>query len=203
MGIYEKRVLPHLIDAVCGAKPLLKLRASTCEGLAGDVLEVGFGSGLNSPVYPPEVTSVAAVEPADVAWRIAAPRVAASSVPIDRSGLDGQRLPFDDDRFDCALSTFTLCTIPDVEAALHEIRRVLKPGARLHFLEHGLAPDVKVQGLQKRWDPVQHRIAGGCSVSRPILDLISAAGFTPARVTQFYGQRPKFLNALTIGSASA
>jgi len=203
MGFYEDRVLPRMIDVVCGAKPLLKLRESTCEGLTGEVIEVGFGSGLNIDAYPDDVTVVHAVEPADVGWELAAKRVAKSHVPIERSGLDGQSLPFDDKRFDSALSTFTLCTIPDAHAALLEIRRVLKPGGQLHFLEPGLAPDAKVQRLQKRWDPIQNRIAGGCSVSRPILDLIRDAGFTLGDVHTFYGQRPKFFSAFNLGTASA
>lgn len=203
MGFYEDRVLPHAIDAVCGAKPLRRLREQTCAGLSGEVLEVGFGSGLNVAYYPSDVRVVHAVEPADVGWRMAAKRVGASPIPIERSGLDGQSLPFAEATFDSALSTFTLCTIPDVSAALQEIRRVLKPGGRLHFLEHGLAPDEKVQRLQKRWDPIQHRIAGGCSVSRPIVDLIRDAGFTMGDVNRFYGQRPKFFSAFNLGTASA
>jgi len=187
----------------CGAKPLRKLREQTCAGLTGDVLEVGFGSGLNVDHYPAEVTVVSAVEPAEVGWKIAAKRVAASRVPIERSGLDGQSLPFPDAHFDSALSTFTLCTIPDAGAALREIRRVLKPGAQLHFLEHGEAPDEKVQRMQKRWDPIQNRIAGGCSVSRPIVDMIRGAGFTVGEVSEFYGKGPKFMSAFSIGTASA
>jgi len=203
VGFYENRVLPHIVDATCGAKPLRKLREQTCAGLTGDVLEVGFGSGLNIDHYPAEVTSVSAVEPADVGWKMAAKRVASSRVPIERSGLDGQSLPFPDNQFDSALSTFTLCTIPDATAALREIRRVLKPGGQLHFLEHGLAPDEKVQRFQKRWDPIQNRIAGGCSVSRPIVEMIRDAGFSPNDVSSFYGKGPKMMSAFSIGTASA
>jgi SAM-dependent methyltransferase len=202
MGFYEDRVLPHAIGVVCGAKPLRRLRDQTCAGLTGDVLEVGFGSGLNIDHYPADVRVVHAVEPADVGWNMAKKRVAASKIPIERSGLDGQSLPFEDARFDSALSTFTLCTIPDVNAALREIRRVLKPGGQLHFLEHGLAPDEKVQRLQRRWEPIQNRIAGGCSVSRPIVELIRDAGFTIGEVAVFYGQRPKFFSAFKLGTAT-
>ena len=109
-------------------------------GLAGEVVEIGFGSGHNVPHYPRAVTGVAAVEPADVAWGLAGERVGATT-PVRRAGLDGQSLPFEDDAFDAALSTWTMCTIPDLPAALRELRRVLKPGGELHFVEHGLAPD--------------------------------------------------------------
>ena len=204
MGFYENRILPHVIDKVCGVGELHKLRIRTCAGLTGDVLEVGFGSGLNIDHYPPEVGVVHAVEPADVGWRIAGKRVAASSIPIERAGLDGQKLPFGDARFDSALSTFTLCTIPDVRAALEEMRRVLKPGGRLHFLEHGLAPDPKVERMQHRMDPIQRRIAGGCTFSRPILELIRGAGFTVGEVDTFYQQPgPKFAGSMYLGTASA
>jgi ubiquinone/menaquinone biosynthesis C-methylase UbiE len=141
MGFYERRVLPRIVNAACGMKAVEPLRRRVCDGLAGDVVEIGFGSGHNVPFYPADVTRVAAVEPADVGWKLAEKRLRATSVLVERSGLDGQSLPFPVDSFDAALSTWTLCTIPDVSAALREVRRVLKPGGTLHFLEHGLAPD--------------------------------------------------------------
>ncbi len=140
MGLYGDRVLPRIIDVTCGSKKVEPLRRRVCEDLAGDVVEIGFGSGHNVPFYPATVTRVAAVEPSDLGWKLADKRLRAATVPVERSGLDGQSLPFADDTFDAGLSTWTLCTIPDVAAALREMRRVLKPGATLHFLEHGLAP---------------------------------------------------------------
>ena len=128
MGWYGEHVLPRIVQAACGMKTVQPLRRRVCEGLAGDVVEIGFGPGHNVAFYPAAVTSVAAVEPSDVAWKLAGKRVAQSSVPVRRSGLDGQSLPFADASFDAALSTWTLCTIPDVAAALSELRRVLKPG---------------------------------------------------------------------------
>src|SRR4051794_121929 len=113
MGVYGEQVLPRVIDVVCNLKEAKAQRRRVCEGLAGDVVEIGFGSGLNVPFYPPEVTHVAAVEPADTAWKLAGKRVEATGIPIERAGLDGQSLPFPDDRFDAALSTWTMCTIPD------------------------------------------------------------------------------------------
>src|SRR5699024_1612803 len=106
---------------------------------------IGWGSGLTAPCYPATVARVRAAAPADLAWRLAADRVAASVVPVERAGLDGQRLPLADDAVDSALVTWSLCTIPDPVAALTEVRRVLRPGGTLHFLEHGLAPDADVR----------------------------------------------------------
>lgn len=202
MGIWGERVLPRITDKVLDNERIRAVRDRACAGLAGEVLEIGFGSGLNVPHYPPQVTRVAAVEPSDVGWRLAGERLAAASVPVQRSGLDGQALPFDDDVFDAALSTFTLCTIPDAVAALREVRRVLKPGGRLHFAEHGRAPDVGVRRWQQRLEPVHKRIGGGCHLGRPIDELLTAAGFTVERLDRRYlDKEPKPFGAMYEGVA--
>ena len=204
MGIYADHVLPRIVNAACGMKASDPLRSRVCEGLHGDVVEIGFGSGLNVPFYPAEVTRVAAIEPADLAWKLAGARVAESPVPVERSGLDGQSLPLPDDSCDAALSTWTLCTIPDVAAALGEVRRVLKPGGRLHFVEHGLAPDEKVQRWQHRLEPMQKRLFGGCHLTRSIADLLTDAGFAIVEVDVFYEKgAPKVLAADSLGIALA
>jgi SAM-dependent methyltransferase len=203
MGWYGDKVLPHIINVACGMKATHRLRQRACEGLTGNVVEIGFGSGHNVSFYPAAVTSVAAIEPADLAWRLAQERMRDAAVPIERSGLDGESLPFPDDSFDSALSTYTMCTIPNVEQALTELRRVLKPGGSLHFLEHGLAPDENVQRWQHRLDPLEQRLAGGCHLDRPIVELISAAGFTIDEVDQFYEKgAPKFIGADSLGIAN-
>ncbi len=163
MGIYAEQVLPRIINVACGMKTADPLRSRVCEGLHGQVVELGFGSGLNVPFYPAAVTMVAAIEPADLGWKLASKRLAATNIPVERSGLDGQSLPLPDDSCDTALSTWTLCTIPDVDVALREVRRVLKPGGTFHFVEHGLAPDENVQRWQHRLEPVQKRLFGGMS----------------------------------------
>jgi SAM-dependent methyltransferase len=202
VGVYNDRVLPRILNAACGSKRLDPLRGRVCEGLAGDVVEIGFGSGLNVPFYPAAITSVAAVEPSDVSWKLADVRLMGTNVSVQRSGLDGQVLPFADDSFDAALSTWTLCTIPDVGAALNELRRVLKPGGTLHFLEHGLAPDERVRRWQRRLDPLQMRIAGGCHFTRPIIDLLRATGFAIKDVDVFYEEgTSKIAGADSLGSA--
>lgn len=201
MGVYGDRVLPRIVDRVCGARSLHPLRQSVCEGLHGSVLEIGFGSGLNVPFYPDRVEAVAAVEPANAGWQLASGRIAESSVPIERVGLEGESIPLPDASCQTAISTWTLCTIPDVSAALAEVRRVLEPGGTLHFVEHGLAPDPNVQRWQHRLEPVQRRLAGGCHLSRPILRLLTDAGFEPTdEIERFYGKlQPKMLAANYLG----
>ena len=204
MGVYSEQVLPRIIDVACDLKQSVPQRRRVCEGLAGDVVEIGFGSGLNVPFSPAAVTHVAAVEPADVGWKLAAKRLEATTVPVQRSGLDGQSLPFPDDRFDSALSTWTMCTIPDISAALRELRRVLKPGGTLHFVEHGLAPDEPVRRWQHRLEPLQKRLFGGCHLTRPVVELLTDAGFTIREVDVYYEKgTPKTLGANSLGTAQS
>lgn len=204
MGWYTDQVVPRIINAACGAKVAQPMRHRVCAGLKGEVVEIGFGTGHNVPFYPLAVASVAAVEPSDVAWRLAGERIRKAPVPIRRAGIDGQSLPFEDDVFDSALSTWTLCTIPDPGAALREVRRVLKPGGTLHFIEHGLAPegDENVRRWQRRLEPMNMRLLGGCHLTRTAADLLTAAGFTILELDVFYEKgAPKFLAADSLGVA--
>ena len=202
MGLWNDRVLPRVVDRSLSAPEVAPLRAAVCGGLRGRVLEIGFGSGLNVPHYPPAVQRVDAVEPSDVGWRLAGPRLTASPVPVQRGGLDGQALPFADDSFDAALSTFSLCTIPDAGAALREVHRVLRPGGALHFLEHGRAPDPGVRRWQDRLVGLNSLVQGGCRMNRPIDELLTAAGFTLERLERGYVPKaPRMFAALYEGRA--
>src|SRR6478736_225494 len=175
MAWWTDHVVPHLVDRSLSTEPVMRLRAETVSGLTGRVLEIGFGSGLNAALYPVDVDRVDAVEPSAVGWELSEARRRAAQVRIERVGLDGQLLDAEDASYDAVLSTFTLCTIPDVVRALEEVRRVLRPGGRLHFLEHGLSPDASVAAWQRRLDPVQRAVAGGCHLSRDVPALVTAA----------------------------
>jgi ubiquinone/menaquinone biosynthesis C-methylase UbiE len=202
MGVYGDQVLPRVINVVCNMKAAHPQRRRVCEGLAGEVVEIGFGSGLNVPFYPAAVTQVTAIEPAGVGWKLAGKRLRESDVPVRRAGLDAARLPFPDDHFDAALSTWTMCTIPDIDTALSELRRVLKPDGELHFVEHGLAPDEGVRRWQHRLEPVQKRLFGGCHLTRQIPQMLKDGGFTIADLDVYYEDgSPKSLGANSLGVA--
>ena len=202
MGFYESQVLPRIINLSLRGRELGRLRARVTAGLTGEVLEIGFGTGLNVPYYPPGLARVRAVDPATVGRRMAAKRVAASPVPIAYIGLDAETLPLDDGSVDGVLSTWTLCTIPDVRGALAEIRRVLRPGGALHFIEHGRSPDAKVARRQDQFDPLQGRLFGGCHLNRPIDDLVAGAGFELTELKTYYVTGPRAVGYTFEGAAT-
>lgn len=191
MSFWSDRILPHVMDKACSVAEVVPLRERACSGLHGRVLEIGFGSGLNVDLYPREVDEVSAVEPADVGWRLSETRRAGSDVHIERSGLDGEALLEPDESCDSALTTFTLCTIPDPRQALAEVHRVLKPGGTLHFLEHGLAPTDGVARWQGRIEPLQRRVFGGCHLTRHPPGLLESAGFKIADLEESYLPGPR------------
>jgi SAM-dependent methyltransferase len=201
MGFYREHLLPRLVDRACGTGELRRWRERVTTGLSGTVVEIGFGSGLNLPVYPAAVNLVYAVEPALTARRLAEERIASSHVRVEHIALRGESIPLDDESCDGALSTFTLCTIPDVEAALAEVRRVLRPGGRFHYLEHGRSPDPSVARWQRRLEPVQKRVADGCHLTRDATELVRAAGFEIDWVQSRYATGPKPWTWLTEGAA--
>ena len=191
MGWYVDRVLPRITDVALRGGEFTEARARVCAGLEGEVVEVGFGSGRNVPHYPAAVKRVRAVDPATVGRKLAAERVAASAVLVEYIGLDGEQLPVEDDSVDHVLTTWTLCTIPDVERALEEVRRVLRPGGSLHFVEHGRAPQASVARWQDRLNPIQQKVFGGCHLNRPIGELIERAGLDAGKIDNYYARGPK------------
>jgi ubiquinone/menaquinone biosynthesis C-methylase UbiE len=189
------------MDRVLRTPEVNARRAKLCEGLYSRVLEIGFGTGLNLRHYPSEVTEVLVVEPSVSAMLLAEPRIAAVSATISHVGRDGTQLDLLDESVDCVLSSYTLCTIPDVDTALLEIHRVLKPQGALHFLEHGRAPTESVRRWQRRLHPIHSRIAGGCHLDRRIDHLISHAGLSIRELETGYGQGPRPFSYLYRGRA--
>ncbi|MHB8437879.1 MAG: class I SAM-dependent methyltransferase [Acidimicrobiales bacterium] len=201
MAFYREQILPRLVDRACSTAGMRRWRSEVTAGLVGRVVEIGFGSGLNVEHYPPEVGLILAVEPAEVARRLAMKRIAAGGTSVEHIGLDGQSIPLEQDSCDAALSTFTLCTIPDPGAALSELYRVLRPGARFHFLEHGISPDAGLARWQRRIDPLQRTLAGGCHLTRDASTLVRRAGFQLERCEQGYAKGPKPWSWFTLGVA--
>jgi ubiquinone/menaquinone biosynthesis C-methylase UbiE len=201
MGIYRDRILPRVTDAVMDRGELALIRGRVCAGLSGDVLEIGFGSGLNVPHYPPGVTRVLAVDPAVLGRRLAAGRLARSPVPVEHIGPDAQSLALPAASVDHVLVTWVLCTIAQAGLALSEVHRVLRPGGSLHFVEHGLSPDPRVARWQHRLTPVQRRLAGGCHLDRPIGQLVAGSGLELLTLENYYTAGPKAFGYMFEGVA--
>ncbi len=199
LRVWDERVVPRLTDLSLRGHEVGELREATCAGLRGRVLEIGFGSGLNIRWYPPEVTGVTAIEPSDVGWQLSQRRRERTDLVIERAGLDGQRLDLADDSHDSVLVTFSLCTIPDPLLALREARRVVRDGGRLHALEHGLAPAESVRRWQRRLEPLQRAVAGGCHLTRDIPGLVEAAGWRIEVTEQSYLPGPGVSRPWTYG----
>ncbi|MEJ5255818.1 MAG: class I SAM-dependent methyltransferase [Acidimicrobiales bacterium] len=201
MGFYDEQIVPRITDIVLGSRELGKLRARSLAEATGTVVELGFGSGTNLPYYPPTVERVLAVEPSEVGRRLARKRLARSAFPVELVGLHGEQIPLEDASVDSAVSTWTLCTIPDVDRALAEVHRVLKPGGRFFFLEHGLSDDPKVARRQHRWDWLEQKLAGGCHLDRDIAAIVRSSPLELDQVTTFTIRGPKVLSFMYAGSA--
>lgn len=162
------------------------VRQRVCAGLVGDVVEIGFGTGLNVPFYPVEVSRIFAVEPSRVCMELAKDRITRSNTPVVMAGLTGEHLDLATDSFDAVLSTWTLCTISKLDEALEEIRRVLKPGGTFHFVEHGHSPDAKTALWQRRIEPLNKKLAGGCHLTRRVSEHLARAGFHIDQLNCYY-----------------
>ncbi len=178
MSWYEDKILPRFIDLACSTKPTYKQREKIVPRASGDVLEIGFGSGLNLTHYDRKnVRRIWGLEPSAGMRKLAAEKISESGLDIELIDLPGEEIPLDDNCADTVLVTYTLCTIEDVASALEGMRRVLKPDGQLLFCEHGKAPDADVAKWQERLNPVWNKIAGGCNMNRDIPGILAAAGF--------------------------
>lgn len=187
MGFYDDKILPHVIDLACGTKPVRYQRKKVVPQAQGRVLEIGMGSGLNLPFYnKDQVEFIWGLEPSDGMRKKAQKNLAASDLEVKWLDLPGEQIPLDDNSADTIVLTFTLCTIPDWQAALGQMHRVLKPGGKLLFAEHGKAPDAAVRQFQDKINPWWNKIAGGCHVNRPIVDMIQNSGFKIRQLDSAY-----------------
>jgi ubiquinone/menaquinone biosynthesis C-methylase UbiE len=202
MSFYESRILPYLLNVFMNTEGTREQRSRALSAVSGAVLEVGFGSGLNLPYYPNRVTKVVGVDPSQTSAHLARKRIAQALFPVEFVGRSAERLPVADASFDSIVSTFTLCTIPDVGAALAEMRRALKPEGRFYFVEHGHADDPRVARWQERLNGLEQCMFGGCHLNRDISALIKQAGFDIERLEHAYLKgAPKFAGFLYRGVA--
>ena len=203
MTVWGRLVLPRLIDLVMRNQAAATERARLVPLASGVVLEIGIGSALNLPYYTSAVRALVGVDPSEELWRIGRRRLGASPFPIRYVEGSAEVLPVADRRVDTVVTTWTLCSIPDAGAALAEMRRVLRPGGRLVFIEHGRSPDPSVRRWQDRLTPLWARVAGGCHLNRPIDALLEAAGFQPITLDRGYGEGPRPMSYLYKGVAVA
>jgi ubiquinone/menaquinone biosynthesis C-methylase UbiE len=185
MRLYADGIFPHILEFVMSRPHMMKERHRALADARGEVLEIGFGTGLNLSCYPTAVDRLTVLDPADILKKKVARRIAAAPMPVDKVQLDAKELPFDAGRFDCVVSTWTLCTIPEVEAALREVRRVMKSGGSFLFLEHGRSSDERVVQRQDRWNWLQRIVGVGCNLNRPIDRLVEDAGFELRKLERF------------------
>jgi ubiquinone/menaquinone biosynthesis C-methylase UbiE len=201
MGFYSRFILPTIIDKVMDDKQAAEYRARVVPEAEGRVLEIGMGSGHNLPFYGESVTSVVGLEPSPELMAMARERAADKALDIEFVGQPAEDMPFENASFDTVLTTWTLCSIDGYEAALAEMRRVLKPAGHLVFIEHGLAPTSGVVALQNFINPIWRPMAGGCNLNRPIDRMISGAGFAIEGLETTYMKGPRPLSYTYLGRA--
>jgi len=197
MGLYEDHVLPHLIHLTMRGTRFVPYRRRLLGRAVGRVVEIGVGSGINLPFYPAGVAEIVGIDPHPKLLGMAARNAAAA--PVRVVGGSAESIPLEDESVDTVVTTWTLCSIPNVEKALGEMRRVLKPGGRLLFVEHGLAPDERVRRWQVRMTPLWKRVSGGCHLDRPIAGLVAGAGFEVTQMETAYMPGPRALTFMYEG----
>ncbi len=204
MGFYDKHILPHLINCACGLPAMMGQRAKLIPMAKGRVLELGIGTGLNLSFYDAQkVSAIIGVDPATEMHKKANQRAAEINIPVETVALELEQIAAEDNSFDTAVTTFTLCTIPDAVAALQEVRRVLKPDGELLFCEHGLSPDASVHAWQQRLQPIWKPLAGGCHLDRDIPTIIADGGFRIVEMEKRYLKGPKPMTYVYRGRAVA
>lgn len=202
MGLYAKYVLPRVLNSVMQNDDLTKLRQKIVPEATGDVIEIGFGSGLNLPFYSDKVTSITGIDPSAEMLMLAEEKIADSRVPVEILEESGEHIPFEHGRFDTAVVTWTLCTVPSAERVLFELRRVLKAGGTLLFVEHGRSPDSQVAKWQDRINPIWKKIGGGCNINRPITQTMTRSGFRLDSLTHPVVRGPAILTYQNLGKAT-
>lgn len=203
MGLYATQIFPRLMDWVMARPAFSQLRESLLQLASGEVLEIRFGTGLNLRHYPTTITRLSIVDPATLLPAKVARRMAAAPYPIQTTHVTAENLPFPDQQFETVVSTWTLCTIPDPVLALHEVGRVLKPGGRFLFLEHGRSDDRTIAVWQDRLNPIQNVMGCGCHLNRQIDRLITQSGLTIAHLDRFNMQGvPRLVGEMYRGTAT-
>lgn len=185
MGLYSNYIFPHVLEWLLGTRQAMECRRRVLADARGRVLEIGFGTGLNLGCYPAAVESLTLVDPEKLLAKRVAKRIAAAPFPVEMAYLDAAQLPFAEQSFDTVVSTWTLCTVPEVLHAVAEIHRVLKPGGNFLFLEHGRSDDPAVARKQDRWNGVQQVIGCGCNLNRPIDEIVTSSGMNIDTLERF------------------
>lgn len=201
MGVYSNFIIPYCIDWAMSGEELQSYRRQLLADVSGEILEIGFGTGLNLPHYPAAVTKITTVEPNPGMQKLARSRIQQSQITVDYKILNGENLPLGDSSFDSIVCTWTLCSIPQVEQAIAEVYRLLKPGGKFLFIEHGLSSEPKIQVWQNRLTPVQKIIADGCHLNRKI-DALVKQHFNRVTLKEFYAPKlPKAIGYMYQGVA--
>ena len=200
--LYKHKIFPVILDQVMQFDSLMEARQRLLSHVSGHVVEVGFGTGLNLPFYGAGVLSLTAVDPNQGMNRLAEPRIAQVQFPVTHRQISAEKMPFESDSVDAVVSTWTLCSIPDVNAALAEIRRILKPTGTFYLVEHGLSPNRQLATWQNRLTPVQKVIADGCHLNRDMKKIVAQAGFEWIECEHFNAQKlPHLFSWMTLGQA--
>jgi len=201
MGFYSQKIFPYLLDWSLSDSTFNQYRQEVLAEVEGEVLEIGFGTGLNLSFYPDAINEIITVDNNPGVHKLAQKRIDKSSITVDHRILSGENLPMSDNSFDSVVSTWTLCSIEKVEQAVNEIHRVLKPGGKFFFIEHGLSNEPSIQTWQNRLNPIQNVIADGCNLNRNIRSIVQQQ-FSQVNVEEFYADKtPKFMGYMYKGVA--